>query len=65
MQTVDNTDLVNTAQAREILGKASPSTIARMVAAGKLVPVTKLPGLRGAYLFHRADVEALAKGRAA
>lgn len=65
MQTVDNTDLVNTAQARELLGKASPSTIARWVAAGKLVPAHKLPGLRGAYLFHRTDVEALAKGRAA
>jgi hypothetical protein len=65
MQTVDNTDLVNTAQARELLGKASPSTIARWVASGKLVPAHKLPGLRGAYLFHRTDVEALAKGRAA
>ena len=62
MQTAD---LVNTAQALPILGKKSPSTITRLVQAGKLTPAVKLPGRRGAYLFNRADVEALAAERAA
>ena len=62
MQTVD---LVTTAEALTILRKSSPSTVTRLVQAGKLVPVQKLPGLRGAFLFNRADVEALAAERAA
>lgn len=32
-------------------------TIHRLVAAGRLVPATKAPGLRGAYLFTPAEVE--------
>ena len=65
MQTVDTTGMVNTTEALAILGQASPSTIARYVQAGKLTPAYKLPGLRGAYIFTRADVEALAAERAA
>lgn len=34
-------------------------TVHRMVAAKRLAPVTKAPGLRGAYLFNPADVERL------
>jgi len=58
-------DLVNTGEALTILGMSSPTTVTRLVQAGKLTPATKLPGLRGAYLFLRADVERLAAERAA
>ncbi len=37
----------------------SARTVQRMVDAGTLTPAQKLPGPNGAYLFHRADVEAL------
>jgi hypothetical protein len=58
-------DLVSTGEALDILGVSSPSTVGRLVQAGKLAPAAKLPGLRGAYLFNRSDVEALAAERAA
>ena len=58
-------DLVNTGEALTILEMASPSTVARLVKAGKLAPAAKLPGLRGGYLFNRSDGEALAAERAA
>lgn len=35
------------------------STVSRWVAAGRLTPAAKAPGLRGGYLFTRADVDAL------
>ena len=34
------------------------STVSRWVAAGRLIPAAKAPGLRGGYLFTREDVEA-------
>jgi hypothetical protein len=37
------------------------SSVNRLVRLGRLVPAKKLPGLRGSYLFNRADVEALAE----
>lgn len=48
----------NTADVVEASGK-SVATITRWVAAGKLTPVHKGTGLRGAFLFRRKDVEAL------
>jgi len=48
-----------------ILRVTQASSVIRLVKAGKLTPVQKLPGLRGAYLFNRADIEALAAERAA
>lgn len=36
------------------------STLTRWVAAGRIEPAMKLDGIRGAYLFNRADVERLA-----
>lgn len=36
----------------------------RLVQRGALVPVVKLPGRTGAYLFDRTDVEALVAERA-
>ena len=35
------------------------STVSRWVAAGRLTPAAKAPGLRGGYLFTRAAVDAL------
>jgi len=48
-----------------ILRVTQASSVIRLVKAGKLTPVQKLPGLRGAYLFNRADIEALAAERGA
>lgn len=33
------------------------STLSRWVAAERIAPATKLPGIRGAFLFSRAEVE--------
>jgi excisionase family DNA binding protein len=53
----DTSDLINSPQAAVILGK-SARTIQRMADEGKLPVAQKLSGPNGAYLFHRADVEA-------
>jgi excisionase family DNA binding protein len=50
--------LITTADAAKVLG-VHVATISRMVAAGRLVPAVKVPGKRGAFLFHPEDVEAL------
>lgn len=47
----------------QILGYANPSSVARMVYENKLTPAYQMGGKRGNYLFHRADVEALAAAR--
>ena len=39
-------------------------TVHRKVASGEIVPLFKAPGLRGAYMFDPADVEALIAQRA-
>lgn len=52
-------ELLTSTQAGFLLGK-SGRTVQRMVDAGALTPVQKLPGPNGAYLFRRSDVEALA-----
>ena len=51
------------AEATKLLGYKNTSSVARLVYERKLVPARKLPGKNGAYLFHRADVEALARAR--
>ena len=53
-----------TTEAAEMLG-VSVRTIHRLVARGQLVPVAKLAGQRGAYLFAIADIEAFRPERAA
>ncbi len=58
------TDEITTREALVILKLKEPSTIARYVQSGKLVPSRKLPRKTGAYLFWRADVERLAAIRA-
>lgn len=50
--------LITTAQASKVSGK-NWRTIIRLVERGELKPAQKLPGLRGAYLFHPTDIEGL------
>lgn len=49
---------VTTSEAAAALGK-SVKTITRWAASGKLTPVKRLPGRRGAMLFAAADIEAI------
>lgn len=56
-------ELVGANEAAEILCVAS-RTVRRLVGAGELATARKLPGRTGAYLFRRADVEALREQRA-
>lgn len=55
----ESRDLIGSTEAAAITG-ADARTIQRWAATGTLAPAVKLPGRTGAYLFHRADVEALA-----
>ena len=41
------------------------STLSRWVASGRISPTTKLPGVRGAFLFTRAEVARVKAGEAA
>lgn len=54
---------IGSAEACELLG-VNRSTLVRMVKGDRLTPAMKLPGASGAYVFDRADVEALAAERA-
>jgi excisionase family DNA binding protein len=56
------TDLIGTAEACQILG-VDKATISRWVADGDILPAHKLPHKNGAFLFHRADIDALAAQR--
>ena len=47
--------LLTTAEVAERLGRTA-RTVVRLVEAGDLTPVTKTPGIRGAYLFAERDV---------
>lgn len=54
-------DEITTAEALAILKLTDRSTISRWVQIGKLTPARRLPiAHHGAFLFRRADVEALA-----
>jgi hypothetical protein len=56
-------DLVGTKDAAKILG-VSTRTVKRLAFRGdELVPIAKMPGDTGAYVFHRAAVEAVAAAR--
>lgn len=50
--------LIRTSEAAEILGESVRQFI-RRVERGEVQPAMKLPGIRGAYLFNRPDVERL------
>ena len=56
-----STEIVVTADAAKRLG-VSTRQVARMVADGKLTPSFKAPGIRGAYLFDREQIERIAAG---
>jgi len=57
-------ELITTRDVAAVLG-VSTREVARRVERGDLEPAAKLPGIRGAYLFHRAPIEALATERTA
>lgn len=48
-------ELIGSAEACALLG-IDRSTLSRWVKDGRLTPTTKLPGIRGAFIFDRADV---------
>lgn len=56
---MSNSDIIGSREAARLMG-ISVSHFNRHVQDGVVKPVHKLPGLRGAYVFNRADVEALA-----
>lgn len=55
-------ELLTAREVAEVLGE-SVSTITRLAQTGDLKTAAKAPGLRGARLFRRADVERLAAKR--
>ena len=56
-------DIIGSTEACTILN-IDKATISRWVAAGRITPVAKLPRKNGAFLFARADIDALAAVRA-
>lgn len=58
-------DLIGAAEAAEILGNVDRTTVTRLAGTPDLPIAVKMPGIRGPYLFERADVERLAEKRAA
>jgi len=58
-----NDDTLTTAEVAERL-RTDRKGVRRLIAAGALTPAKKLPGKTGAYLFHPAEVDALALERA-
>lgn len=57
-------ELVPTVEAARTLG-VTVRTISRWVKTGRLTPAAKTPGVRGAYLFHPADIDSLREEEAA
>lgn len=55
--TEGNGELIPAIEAAELLGM-SVNKFNRKVRAGEITEAVKAPGLRGARLFHRADIEA-------
>ncbi len=55
------TQPIDSSKAAEILG-LSRSQVNRMATTGSLPVLYKLPGIRGAYIFELADIEALLSG---
>jgi excisionase family DNA binding protein len=58
------TDLIGSLEAAEIL-HVNQATVTRWVHKGKLPTAVKAPGIRGARLFHREHIVALAQQRQA
>ena len=62
MEAMTDRDLIGSAIAAKVLG-VGRTTFYRLVRNGRLVPAAELPGITGARLFDRADVDALAAER--
>lgn len=58
-QSPTSDDLIPTAEACRILDR-DRSVLSRWVTAGRIKPALRAPGLRGAMMFRRVEVEALA-----
>lgn len=56
-------ELISTQEAAELAGQ-SVATINRWATSGKLTPVHKGKGIRGAHIYKRTDLEALIKDKA-
>jgi predicted site-specific integrase-resolvase len=52
----DDDEFIGSAEACEILG-IDRATLVRRIAAGKIRSAFKSPGLRGPYMFTRAEIE--------
>jgi excisionase family DNA binding protein len=55
------TDLIGSTEACRLLD-IDKRTLVRWISAGRVIPAYRLPGKNGAYLFRRADIEALVVG---
>lgn len=64
MTSTEPEGMVGSREACQIL-VIDKSTLSRWAADGTLTPAMKLPGRNGAFLFHRADVDQLARQRQA
>lgn len=53
-----NSDVIGSFEAAQLLG-VSHGTLRNRIADGSIVPLIKLPGRTGAYVFERTAVEAL------
>lgn len=60
LPVMHNEPMIGTREACDVLG-VNRSTLTRWVAAGRITPVTRLPGTTGAYVFRRADIDAIAQ----
>lgn len=58
-------DLISAGEATTLLGYKNRSSLTRLVQSGQITPAFQASGTRGEQFFHRADIEHLAKGRAA
>lgn len=63
-ETGKTPELVGTAEASKIVA-VNRRTLLRLIDRGSIRPAMKIPGTRGAYLFDRDEIEALAKDRRA
>lgn len=56
-------DLIGSRETAALL-RVDKSTLVRKIAAGKIQPLTRLDGPRGAFVFDRTEIQALAEGDA-
>lgn len=59
-RAVSTDDLIGSGETAALLS-VDRSTLVRKIAAGKIQPLTRLDGPRGAFVFDRSEIEKLAK----